>query len=175
MSADNANYQQTPISQRTANPALSRLDVLVGEWEMEVSVEGQPMARGKTAFEWLEGGAFLVQHVDAQPAQPGAPTEWEENSPQDITTIIGLDDSTERFCMLYADSRGVYRVYQMSVGDGAWKVWRDAPGFSQRFTGTFSDDGNTITAQWEYSSDGSKWEHDFDMTYKKVKLAEAMC
>jgi hypothetical protein len=174
MSADNSNYQQTPAAQRTPNPALSRLDVLVGEWEMEVSVEGQPMARGKTAFAWLEGGAFLVQHVDAQPAQPSAPTEWEANAPREITTIIGLDDSTESFCMLYADSRGVYRVYQMSVEDGVWKVWRDAPGFSQRFTGTFSDDGNTITAQWEYSSDGSNWEHDFDMTYRKVKLAEAM-
>lgn len=58
---------------------------------------------------------------------------------------MGLDDSRGQFTQLYADARGVYRVYQNSFQDGFWKVWRDAPpGFSQRFTGTFSDDGNMI-------------------------------
>jgi hypothetical protein len=46
-------------------------------------------------------------------------------------------------------------------------MWRNAPGFSQRFEGKFSEDGNMITAQWQNSSDGSTWEHDFDVTYKK--------
>ncbi len=57
----------------------------------------------------------------------------------------------------------------MSMHDGVWKIWRDAPGFSQRFTGPFSDDGNVVTAQWEKSFDGANWEHDFDLTYKKIK------
>jgi hypothetical protein len=91
------------------------------------------------------------------------------NSPFPLATIIGLDDSTERFTMLYADARGVFRVYQMTLSDGVWKVWREAPGFHQRFTGTFSDDGATITAYWEGSRDGSNWEHDFDLTYTKVR------
>ena len=47
-------------------------------------------------------------------------------------------------------------------------MWREAPGFFQRFTGTFSDDNNTITGRWEGSRDGSNWEPDFDMTYTKV-------
>ena len=70
--------------------------------------------------------------------------------------------------MLYADARGVFRVYQMSFADGVWKIWRYAPGFYQRFTGNLSADGNTITAQWEGSSDGSTWRPDFDVTYRKV-------
>jgi hypothetical protein len=70
--------------------------------------------------------------------------------------------------MLYFDSRGVSRIYQMSLSVGVWKLWRDFPGFSQRFTGTFSDDKNVLTARWEKSTDGSKWEHDFNITYKKV-------
>ena len=53
-----------------------------------------------------------------------------------------------------------------------WTLWREFPGFSQRFHGTFSDDGNIITARWEKSSDGSNWERDFDLTYTKVKPAE---
>jgi len=82
--------------------------------------------------------------------------------------IIGPDDAAETYCMLYSDSRGVSRIYQMSLGGGIWKMWRDFPGFSQRFTGTFSDANNTINASWEKSSDGSNWEHDFDLTYRKI-------
>jgi hypothetical protein len=58
-------------------------------------------------------------------------------------------------------------VYEMSLRDGVWKLWRDSPGFSQRFTGTFGDDGNTITGFWEKSGDGEAWEHDFDLAYTK--------
>ena len=68
----------------------------------------------------------------------------------------------------YADARGVFRVYQMSLSERVWKMWRHAPGFFQRFTGTFSDDGKTITGRWKKSSDGSNWEPDFDLTYTKV-------
>jgi hypothetical protein len=84
------------------------------------------------------------------------------------TMIIGRDDSAETYFVLYFDSRDVSRVYQMSLVDGVWKMWREAPGFWQRFTGRFSDDGNTIMASWEKSGDGSNWKHDFDLTYSKV-------
>jgi hypothetical protein len=36
------------------------------------------------------------------------------------------------------------------------------------FTGTLSDDGSTIVARWEKSSDGSHWDHDFDLIYTRV-------
>jgi hypothetical protein len=32
----------------------------------------------------------------------------------------------------------------------------------------FSTDGRTISGCWETSRDGSIWEHDFDLTYRKV-------
>lgn len=41
--------------------------------------------------------------------------------------------------------------------------------FSQRFTGTFSDDGRTIQGRWETCHDGSTWEHDFDLVYRRVE------
>jgi len=53
--------------------------------------------------------------------------------------------------------------------EGVWKLWRNSPGFSQRFEGHFSADRNTITARWEKSFDGSTWEHDFDLMYSKVR------
>ena len=151
------------------NPVLRRLDALVGKWDVQASMGEQPLGRAQTTFEWLEGEAFLVQHTDEGSAPPDAPPEWIANSPMPVTTIIGLDDASEKFTQLYADARRVYRVYQMSLDDGVWKLWRDAPGFSQRFKGVLSDDGQTITGFWEYSSDGSTWEHDFDLTYTKVR------
>ncbi len=57
----------------------------------------------------------------------------------------------------------------MSFSDGMWKMWRNAPGFSQRYESAVSQDGKTITARWEKSSDGSTWEHDFDVKYTKIR------
>jgi hypothetical protein len=62
----------------------------------------------------------------------------------------------------YYDSRGVARVYEMSLADGAWKLWREAPGFCQRFSGVLSDDGTRIDGAWQKSDDGAEWTHDFD-------------
>src|ERR1041385_1973919 len=151
---------------RAANRALGRLETLVGAWAMQASVGGRAMGGGRTTFEWLEGGAFLLQHADAVPDE-NTPDAWRANSPFPVTAIIGLDDSAETFSMLYADARGVRRVSAMSLSNRVWKIWRHAPGFFQRFTGTFSDDGATITGRWEGSRDGSNWEPDFDMTYRK--------
>ena len=62
----------------------------------------------------------------------------------------------------YFDSRGVVRRYEMSLEGGVWTLWRDEPGFAQRWAGTFSDDGNTIAGAWELNG-----ENDFEMTYTR--------
>lgn len=72
--------------------------------------------------------------------------------------------------MMYADARGIHRVYRMSLDGGVRKIWgQPGPEFHQRFTGTFSADGNTITAFWEKSRDGIRWERDFDLTYLRTR------
>ena len=143
------------MSQLPPNPALKQLEALIGEWEVEVPQF--PGQRGRAAFEWLEGGAYLRFHADAPDPAPSA------------TLIISRDESSEIYTVLHYDSRGVSRVYQMSFGAGVWKIWRQAPGSSQRFSGTLSDDGRQIRANWEKSPDGSSWEHDFDLIYTKIK------
>jgi hypothetical protein len=145
--------------------ALSRLDVLVGEWETEASFAagffgpGSPpvTGRGRTTFHWLEGEFFLIQRATAEdPAAPSA------------IMIIGTGETPETLEQHYYDSRGVARVYQMSLNEGVWKIWREAPGFWQRYAGVFSADGRTIKGAWEKSADGSEWKHDFDLNYIKV-------
>ncbi len=83
--------------------------------------------------------------------------------------VFGSDDSTEELFMLYFDERGVSRKYEVTLHDNLWKWWRNAPGFSQRYTGTITDNGNTIIGKGELSKDGSTWEKDLDLTYTRVK------
>jgi hypothetical protein len=139
--------------------ARKRLEALVGEWTMEARPpDGQPWpGGGRVTFEWFEGVPLLIQrwHVD----MPEAP---------DGTAVIGCDGMSATYYQLYTDERDVQRIYEMSLGDGGWKLWRDGEPFSQRFTGRFSEGGKTITGRWEIAEDGKNWKTDFDLIYRKV-------
>jgi hypothetical protein len=145
------------------NPALKELEVLVGEWEMELSHSAflpnpSDTVKGRVSFEWVEGGAFMEMRQGEKPPNPPAAL-W----------LIGRDESEKGYEILYFDARAVSRIYQMTFENGVWKMWRESPGFSQRYEGRLSSDRNTIEAHWEKSSDGKNWEHDFDMTYKRAR------
>jgi hypothetical protein len=149
-------------------PMLERLDVLVGDWRMVASVEGRPTAQARTTFEWIDGGAFLRQYAEAEPADFEPLPEWVTNSPLPTTSIVGLDDTAGEYTMLYSDAREVYRVYRMAFADRTWTVWRDAPGFNQRLTATLDAGGDTITGRWERSDDGATWFTDFEFVYTRI-------
>jgi hypothetical protein len=149
------------------NPALARLDALVGRWTVQPKVEG--VGTAWTEFAWQEGGLFLRQYSDVDSIPSNTPNAWRDNAPFPTTTMIGLDDAAEEFTVLYADARGVHRVYQMTLADGVWTMWREAPGFNQRFTGTLSADGHTVDARWEMSADGVTWNLDFELTYTRLR------
>jgi hypothetical protein len=86
----------------------------------------------------------------------------------DSICAIGCDAANDTYYELYTDDRGVCRVYEMSIGDGEWKLWREGDPFAQRFTAKISDDGNRIEGRWEAAKDGSNWETDFDLVYTRV-------
>jgi hypothetical protein len=143
---------------------IEQLGAFIGEWSLEAAFPNAPPfdARGRTIFQWLAGEQFLVQRWDVPP--PEAP---------DGIAIIGFDEARGTYLQHYFDSRGIARLYEMSFKDGVWKLWRNSEDFSplhfsQRFTGTFSDDGKTITGRWEASDDGETWKDDLDLTYRKV-------
>jgi hypothetical protein len=147
--------------------SLHRLDALIGEWEMEATFEagyfgpGSPAITGRsgqTTFDWLDGRFFLTQRFATE--HPAAPSG---------IAIIGVSTDPETFEQHYYDSRGVARVYHMSLDSGVWKLWREAPGFWQRYTAAISDDGATITGAWEASADGRDWKHDFGLNYIKTR------
>src|SRR2546421_435489 len=92
-----------------ANPALSQLNFLVGEWRTELSnaeflPDRSETLRGHTSFRWVDDGAFLAMRQSETPFGP----------PQAVW-IIGRDQVQGKYEVLYFDRRPM------------------APGFWQRF------------------------------------------
>jgi hypothetical protein len=144
---------------RIPNAALAPLERLIGTWTTIGSHAQIPdtVLRGRATFEWIEGGAFLKLQMEID--EPQIPTGL---------AIVGSDDGTGEISMLYFDERGVSRRYEVSMHGDVFRWWRNAPGFSQRYACTFSDDGRTMVGKGELSKDGSTWEKDLDLTYTRV-------
>src|SRR5688500_6766708 len=58
--------QQTSFK---SNPALDELAPFIGEWNIEITnmsfdPNSSAIVRGRASFDWLEGGAFLIQHSE---------------------------------------------------------------------------------------------------------------
>jgi hypothetical protein len=164
------------VEDMTTEPALEPLNRLVGTWTTDATHPELPgiVVRGTAVIEWLEGERFLIHRAGTD--HPDFP---------DAISIIGITErdrvsdapgdesaaATEsRLCMHYFDSRGVFRVYEVSIDDRAWRLWRDAPGFSQRFTGTFADGGDTIIGRWQLCRDDTHWHDDLQITYRRAVL-----
>ncbi|RST31335.1 hypothetical protein HMF7854_11160 [Sphingomonas ginkgonis] len=83
------------------NPALKPLEFLLGDWRTSGThplVPGQSL-EGRTSFAWYNDGAFIIMRNEV--ADPRFP---------DGVAIIGSDDASNRFSMVYFDERGVSRV-----------------------------------------------------------------
>ena len=148
--------------------ALKPLMFLVGRWRTVIrwSEETRKLAGGPRSFqanarfEWLARGQFLMVTL-----RIGFPTRW----------IIAGDDGSTMYTLLGSDSRGVSRVYSMSLKRGIWRLWRASPGFHQRFVGTVSKDERTITGYFERSVDGRRWIRDADIVFTREGQSTSQC
>ncbi len=163
---DTTSGSETPGGQ---HPGLEHLEALVGTWKTEATHPLLPGTTipGQATFAWLAGGRFLIWR--AHHDHPDIP---------DSIAILGFDDAVDAetaatsgaHCAIhYYDSRGVSRMYQLDAKAGVWRYWRDWPGFSQRFVGTFGADGDTIVGNSELSKDGTTWNPDLQIAYKRVR------
>jgi hypothetical protein len=144
---------------------LERLDRLVGRWTTEATHPAFPgvIVTGTVDAEWLEGRRFLAHRSRFD--HPDFPSSLA------IIGDMGRDRAEQKvegsLSMHYFDSRGVFRVYDVTIDDDAWRLVREAPGFSQRFEGKLSGTGDTITGIWELSEDDSRWRKDLEITYRR--------
>ena len=67
--------------------------------------------------------------------------------------------------MEYFDSRGVRRTYSASIEDGVWRVWRDQPGFDQRFCATLGEDH--FEGVFQLAETPGDWQDDMKVTYRR--------
>ncbi len=142
------------------NPALDPMEIMIGKWKTVGTHPYVPgtIFHGLTSFEWMEGGAFIIMRSEVD----------EEGIPSGIA-IFGSDNDTGEFFMLYFDERKVSRKYDVSFQDNILKWWRNTPNFSQRYTCTFIDNGNTIVGKGEMCKDGKTWEGDLEQTFTRIK------
>lgn len=149
---------------RQRDERLDRLQAFIGEWRLEAPAFPIPAELAEAAqatFEWTLDEMFLIEwSVIPGPVAP------------DGLCVVGLDGE-DGYTQHYFDSRGVARVYSMSFDGREWALERNAPDFTpldfhQRWSGTFSSDGNTIEGRWESSPDGRQWKPDFELFYRRV-------
>ena len=150
------------------HPENERLAPLIGEWSLAVVMPGEPRPEqlpdigARATFEWMGEKAFVLERWTVP--IPEAP---------DGLAVLGWDAGRGTFLQHYFDTRGVARVYEMSLGNGVWKMQRTKADFSpfefsQRFSGTFTSDGKRIDGVWEIANDHETWKKDFDLIYTRV-------
>jgi hypothetical protein len=132
------------------------LTALIGDWTTEATHPMVPgtVVQGTATFEWLEGEQFVIIRS--------------RNEHELFPDSISMIGNTDGLRMHYFDSRGVHRIYDTAFEDGVWKNWRDHPGFSQRFIGTFEDGGATIKGLSQLCQDDSTWNDDLAITYRRA-------
>lgn len=145
---------------------------LLGDWTTEASHPAMPgvVVSGSVAVEWLEGARFLIHRGRVE--HPDFPDSISILGVTDQDRVEGgarevAENGEPQLSMHYFDSRGVFRVYAASIDQGSWRLWRNAPGFSQRFTGTFAADGNTLEGLWQQCTDDTTWQDDLKITYRR--------
>ena len=146
---------------------MKSFDALIGQWHGEGTLPIEPPLKMSVEAKIERLGEFVVFSAVGEPVE----------LPDSVSIIGGAPDG-EPQPMHYFDSRGVERLYLMTLEGSVWKIWRapgedwngpHGPGFNQRFIGEISPDGRTIETRWErgVGDAGDAWELDFAMTYTR--------
>jgi hypothetical protein len=130
--------------QAKASEALTALgEKLVGAWEISGG------SQGKTTYEWMEGGFFLIQRgvVD----RDGDEFEFMQLIGHDRPA--GAEPSEAITGRLYT-SRGDTLTYICEQHGNQLTIWFGEQGSPAYYKGEFSPDGNTLTGTWEWPGGG---------------------
>ena len=138
MAENNAQMQPQP------NPDMKSLDRLVGTW----NVAGE--AQGQIRFEWMEGGFFLVQHVDF--VQGGRPIKGMEIIGHEQG--VGQEPSPDIQSRFYSFFDGLTLDYTYELVGDTLRIWFGHKGSDNYFQGTFSEDGNAFGGAWQWPGGG---------------------
>jgi hypothetical protein len=91
----------------------------------------------RACTEWHDSGVHLVERSTVD--MPEAP---------DGISIMGCDAANNTYIRLHSDEHGICRIYQMSINESEWKLWREGEPFPQPLgrRGYGSAAGGLVTA-----------------------------
>jgi hypothetical protein len=151
---DEANNAQAHQQPPQPNPDLKNLDRLVGTWEISGG------AQGRTTFEWMEGGFFLIQHVDLE--QHGQRIKGIEIIGHEKP--FGSEPSEEIKSRFYSNTGDTLDYVYELLEEDTLTIWAGEKGSPAYYKGKFSDDGNTLSGAWHYPGGGG-----YESTSTRVK------
>ena len=148
MAEDDTSNAQA-YQQPEPTPDLRSLDRLVGTWEISGG------AQGRATYEWMEGGFFLIQHVDLQ--QHGQKIKGIE--------IIGHErpfgeEPGEEVKSRFYDNMGNTLDYVYELEGDTLTIWGGERGSPAYYRGTFSEDGKPLAEPG--TTRGRRLRGDFD-------------
>lgn len=115
----------------------------MGTWEQSGDVHGE------TTYEWMEGGFFLLQHINFD--QDGQKTTGME--------VIGHlqlygEEPSKDIRSRYYGGEGVTFDYTYEIVGDTLTIWMGERGSPAYYKGTFSDNDNTLSGGWVYPGGG---------------------
>jgi hypothetical protein len=140
MANDDAQAHQTP----QPSPDLKNLGHrLVGTWEMSGEVSGT------VTYEWMEGGFFLIQHVDLE--QYGQSIKGIEIIGHEKP--FGAEPSEEIKSRFYSNTGDTLDYVYELEGD-TLTIWGEEKGSPAYAKSELSEDANTSSGEWVYPGGG---------------------
>jgi hypothetical protein len=155
----------------TETSSWRALPRLVGSWTTEATHPALPglVVRGTASIEWLPGERFLIyRSSNEHPDFPDSISIIGDMSKDRPVDADASKSAGTQLAMHYFDTRGVFRAYEVSADKYTWRISRQAPGFSQRFTGTFADGGDSIIGMWQLSEDDVHWHDDLEINFLRA-------
>src|SRR5258708_25925470 len=141
------------------DPALKRLDKLVGTWKLNGRTLDSKVDNitGRVMIEWLPGGHFLLQRGEI--TLMGTTLQSLE--------IVGYDPATKVFPSTgYSSIDGTPHPYFWDVQGNVVTHWTEG----SKYTGTFSEDGKVLSGGWRPDKGvESNGGNTYDATMIRVK------
>jgi hypothetical protein len=136
-------------AQAEPDAELKKLDKLVGTWKLTGGAQGQ------ITYEWMEGGFFLIQHVDLN-----------ENKGMEIIgreRPFGATEPSEAIKSRYYGSQGETLDYVYELDGDTLTIWGGEKGSPAYYRGHFSHDGHSLSGRWVWPGGG------YESTATRVK------
>lgn len=125
----------------TPDPALRRLDRLVGTWKMEGNLAGsdETTIRGETTFRWLPGGFFLEQRFELD--FMGMPIHSLE--------LIGYERETDTFpSTVFSNVSPSPLPYRWAVAEDTFTITVNYGPMDATFQGRFDKESDEFHGSW---------------------------